>query len=101
MVVPEEKKRMSVSISIIRKNVNEIQKTLGDRTIFYADNAVEITKKVKEIISMYKDSKIFYLDEVNLAKMEINQLSNVLQDAIKINIEYEKFLKMVGVSRVN
>jgi hypothetical protein len=92
---------MAVSISKVRKNINEIQKTLGERIVFYADNAVEITKKVKEIISMYKDSKILYLDEDNLAKMEIDQLSEVLKDAIKINNEYEKFLRMVGITRTN
>jgi hypothetical protein len=92
---------MAVSISQIRKNINEIQNTLGNRIILYVDNAIEITQQVKEIISMYKDSKIFYLDEANLAKLGIDQLSNVLKDAIKINDEYEKFLKMIGFSRVD
>jgi hypothetical protein len=99
--IAKEIKRMAVSISQIRKNINEIQNTLGNRIILYVDNAIEITQQVKEIISMYKDSKIFYLDEANLAKLGIDQLSNVLKDAIKINDEYEKFLKMIGLSRVD
>jgi hypothetical protein len=63
---------MAVSINRIRRSINEIQKTLGDRIVLYADNAVEITQKAKEIIDMYRDSKIFYLYEDNLSKMEKN-----------------------------
>jgi hypothetical protein len=92
---------MAVSISRIRKNIEGIQKTLGDRIIYYADNAVEITQKVNEIISMYRDSKLVYLAESNLAEMDIDRLTNVLKDVKNINAEYEKFLKMVGLSRID
>jgi hypothetical protein len=92
---------MAVSISRIRKNIEGIQKTLGDRIIYYADNAVEITQKVNEIISMYRDSKLVYLTESNLAEMDMDRLTEVLKDAKKLNIEYEGFLKMIGLMRAD
>jgi hypothetical protein len=92
---------MAVSISRIRKDVDEIKKTLGDRIILYADNAVEITRKVNEIISMFRESELFIMVEPHLAEMDIDRLTNVLKDVKNINAEYEKFLKMVGLSRID
>jgi hypothetical protein len=94
-------KCMAVSISQIRKDVDEIKKTLGDRIILYADNAVEITRKVNEIIGMFRESELFMMSEPHLAEMDIDRLINVLKDATNINIEYEKFLKTVGLLRIN
>jgi hypothetical protein len=44
---------MAVSVNQIRKDVERINHTLGDRIIYYPDNVVEITKKVNEILQMY------------------------------------------------
>jgi hypothetical protein len=92
---------MVVSISRIRKDIEEIKKTLGDRIILYADNAVEITRKVNEIIGMFRESELFMMSEPRLAEMDIDRLTNVLKDVRNINAEYEKFLKMVGLSRID
>jgi hypothetical protein len=92
---------MAVSISRIRKDVEEIKKVLGERIILYADNAVEITRKVNEIISMFRESELFMMSEPRLAEMDIDRLTYVLKDVTNINIEYEKFLKMVGLSRID
>jgi hypothetical protein len=92
---------MAVSISRIRKDIEEIKKTLGDRIILYADNAVEITRKVNEIIGMFRESELFIMVEPRLAEMDIDRLTNVLKDVKNINAEYEKFLKMVGLSRID
>jgi hypothetical protein len=96
-----EVKYMAVSINRIRKDVSEIHKTLGERIVFYPDNAVEITKKVNEIISRYRESELFILHEPNLAERDMDRLTEILEDARKINIEYESFLKMVGLERMN
>jgi hypothetical protein len=92
---------MAVSISRIRKDVNEIHKTLGERVVLFPDKAVEITRKVNEIIKMYQDSKLFYLNEDGLSEDNLDELAIILDDAKKINAEYEKFLKMVSLSRID
>jgi hypothetical protein len=90
---------MAVSVSRIRKDVNEILKTLGERIVFYADKAVEITQKVNEIIDMYHKSNLFILNEDNLANRRLDELTEIVRDAERINIEYEKFLK--GSPKIN
>jgi hypothetical protein len=90
---------MEVSVSRIRNDVNKILKILGERIIFYPDKAVEITRKVNEIIDMYSKSNLFILNEDGLANKRLDKLSEIVKDTEKINIEYEKFLEMVGLSR--
>jgi hypothetical protein len=91
---------MGVSISRLRKDVNEIHKTLGETIVLYPDNAVEITKKVNGIISMFRDSELYILNESNLSEIGMERLTKILEDAKKINAAYETFLKMVGYSRI-
>jgi ArsR family metal-binding transcriptional regulator len=92
---------MAVSINRIRKDINEILKTLGERVVLFPDKAIEITNKVNEIIDMYRDSCLLYLVEENLSKDSLEELTRIINDAVKINTEYEKFLKMVGLSRMD
>jgi hypothetical protein len=92
---------MAVSISRIRKDVNEICKTLGETIVLYPDKAVEITKKVNEIISMFRESELYFLNESGLSEMDMDRLTDILKDAKKINTEYENFLKMVSYSRID
>jgi hypothetical protein len=92
---------MAVSISRIRKDIEEIKKELGERIIYYPDNAVEITRKVNEIISLYSNSELLYLHEPGIAEMGMDRLAEVLKDAKKINFKYENFLKMVGLERLD
>jgi hypothetical protein len=97
----KENKYMAVSISRIRKDIEEIKKTLGERIIYYPDNAVAITCRVNEIISLYSSSELLYLHEPGIAEMDMDRLTEVLKDAKKLNFEYENFLKMVGLERIN
>jgi ABC-type uncharacterized transport system ATPase subunit len=92
---------MAVSISQLLKNINGIHKTLGERVVFYPDNAIEITNKVNKILSMYRKSSLLVLDESRLAEKELDKLTEILNDAKEINVEYEKFLKMIGLERIN
>jgi hypothetical protein len=92
---------MGVSISRLRKDVNEIHKALGETIALYPDNAVEITKKVNEIISMFRDSELYILNESNLSEIGMERLTKILEDAKRINAEYEIFLKMVSLSRID
>jgi hypothetical protein len=90
---------MAASINQILKNINGIHKTLGERIVFYPNNAIEITKKVNEIISMYQGSTLLTLVESHLAEKGLDMLTEILNDAKEIDGEYEKFLKMVGLGR--
>lgn len=91
---------MAVSISQITKDIKEIHKTLGERIVFYTDDAVKITRKVNEIVNLYRNSSLFILDNSRLSEIGMDRLSEVLKDAINLNVEYEKFLKMVGLARL-
>jgi hypothetical protein len=41
------------------------------------------------------------LQESDLAEKDLDQLAKILNAAIKINAEYEDFLKMAGLERAN
>jgi hypothetical protein len=92
---------MAVSISRIRKDIEEIKKTLGERITLYVENSVEITREVNKIIGMYRDSELYLLNEAGLPGMDLDRLTEILKDAVRINTEYEIFLKMVGLSRID
>jgi hypothetical protein len=91
---------MSVSISQLRKDIEGIKNTLGERILFHEEEAVGLVKLVKEIISKYQSSKLFVLNEAGLAKASLDEFSALIEQAVAVNAEYEKFLALVGLRRV-